>query len=200
MFGLDQMICSPTRISLDKSSLLDHILTNSKSIISQQGIIKLGLSDHDLIFCTRKVKYVKTYTHNTLYSRSYKKYTKEKFIDKLRNANFPDYSLFDNVDKAYESFINLFSNIINDIAPIKEKSIKGTSKSWFNNEVVQCIDKREKLKQTFSKSKLKQDYEKFKDQRNLVQKLIKNKKRNYITNKLKENIKKPKELWKTLKS
>jgi len=200
MFGLDQMIDEPTRISINKSSLLDHILTNFKDIICQQGVIRIGLSDHDIIFCTRKIKRPKSYSHNTIYSRSFKNYTKENFIEKLNKIKFPDYSLFNCVDKAYESFIRLLSNAINEIAPMIEKRIKGNSKAWFGNEIIQSINTREKLKQVFDKSKLQVDYEKFKKQRNLVQSLIKYKKSNYIKDKLNDNIKNPKELWKTLKS
>ena len=36
------------------SSLLDHILTNASWKISQKGVIDVGLSDHQLICCTRK--------------------------------------------------------------------------------------------------------------------------------------------------
>ena len=41
---------------------------------------------------------------------------------------------------------------------------------------------------------------KFKNARNRLQDLIKRKKQNFITKKLNDNIAKPKELWKTLKS
>ena len=54
-FGLKQLIRKQTRITCNSSSLLDHILTNASEKISQSGIIDIGLSDHQLIFCTRKV-------------------------------------------------------------------------------------------------------------------------------------------------
>ena len=55
-FGLTQLINKPTRSTLKISSLLDHILTNSKESVIQHVVITLRLSGHDFIFCTRKIK------------------------------------------------------------------------------------------------------------------------------------------------
>ena len=53
---------------------------------------------------------------------------------------------------------------------------------------------------SFSRSGLHIDKDNYKEVRNEVQKLICTKKRAYFENKLTENIGKPKELWKCLKS
>ena len=55
MFGLKQVIKSPTRITCRNTSLIDHILTSIPSRISQHGIIDVDVSDHQLIYCTRKL-------------------------------------------------------------------------------------------------------------------------------------------------
>ena len=51
-FGLKQLIHSPTRITCNTSTLLDHIITNTSEKVSQSGTIDIALSDHQLIFCT----------------------------------------------------------------------------------------------------------------------------------------------------
>ena len=56
IFSVKQLIIYPTRVTCNTSSLIDHILTNSSEKIFQSGIIDCGMSDHQLIFCTRKVK------------------------------------------------------------------------------------------------------------------------------------------------
>ena len=38
------------------STLLDHILTNANQLVSNSGVLDIGLSDHQLVFCTRKNK------------------------------------------------------------------------------------------------------------------------------------------------
>ena len=44
----------PTRITKNTSTILDHILTNSLDKIFQVGTLDIGLSDHQLIYCTRE--------------------------------------------------------------------------------------------------------------------------------------------------
>ena len=75
-FGRTQLINKPTRPTLKISSLIDHILRNLKESVTQDGVIKLGLSDHDLIFCTRKTKCFKSRKHNTILVRTCKSYSK----------------------------------------------------------------------------------------------------------------------------
>ena len=55
-FGFKQIIKSPTRVTLITSSLIDHILTNTNEKIAQCELINVGLSDDQMIFCTRKAK------------------------------------------------------------------------------------------------------------------------------------------------
>ena len=51
-FGLKQLIRSPTRVTCGTSSLIDHVLTNTEEKNSQSGVLEIGISDHQLIFCT----------------------------------------------------------------------------------------------------------------------------------------------------
>ena len=56
---------------------MDHIFTNAKKKISQSGIKNIGMSDHQLIYLTRKlhrmklntqqikIKYLKNYTNDS---------------------------------------------------------------------------------------------------------------------------------------
>ena len=62
LYGLEQLIKSPTRITCSTSSLIDDILTTFPQRVSQQGTIDVGLSDHQLIYCTRKFSRTKSGT------------------------------------------------------------------------------------------------------------------------------------------
>ena len=55
-FPLKEITQEPTCITGTSSSLLDHILTNAGWKISQKGVIDVGLSDHQLIYCTQNFK------------------------------------------------------------------------------------------------------------------------------------------------
>ena len=81
---------------------------------------------------------------------------------------------------------------------MKQRKMKNNSQEWYDGEVAEKIAIRDKLFKKIKKSKLNVDKDLFKEARNNVESLIKNKKNTFFENKLKENIGKPKELWKTL--
>ena len=60
---LKQLLRHPTRITCHTSTLIDHIITNCKEKVTQSGVIDTSLSAHQLIFCIRKIKRVKTNNH-----------------------------------------------------------------------------------------------------------------------------------------
>ena len=89
--SLKQIIRRPTKITDQIAALIDYILTNSPDKVSQAGIIGLGLSDHDLIFCTRKTSLPKSQKYNEIFVRSKKRYSAEKVLNILRKIVFPNY-------------------------------------------------------------------------------------------------------------
>ena len=87
--------------------------------------------------------------------------------------------------------------VIDNLALSKNKCIKGTSEDWFNDEIMEKINVRDKV---FKKSDLYVHEDNYKEVRNELQKLIRAKKKAYFESKLTQNIGKSKELWKSLKS
>jgi len=94
----------PTRHSCNTSTLLDHILTNTENKVSSSGVIDIGISDHQLIYCTRKTEKLKLNIHNQAKVRSFENYSIDIFKDALNRVGFPNYSFFTNVDIAYSDF------------------------------------------------------------------------------------------------
>ena len=60
--GLKQLIKVPTRITSNTSILIDYILTSRSEKLVQTSIVETSLSDHQLIFSTRKIKSAKPTT------------------------------------------------------------------------------------------------------------------------------------------
>ena len=56
IFNWVQLINTPTRITPTSESCLDLIFVSLGDKISQSGVINIGLSDHFLTYCTRKVQ------------------------------------------------------------------------------------------------------------------------------------------------
>ena len=56
--------------------------------------------------------------------RSLKKYSAEIFTNALKTVQFPNYSIFSNVNVAYSDLLNKISDTIYSVAPIKEIRIQ----------------------------------------------------------------------------
>ena len=192
-FNLKRLISCPIRITCS-STIIDHILASYSESVSQKGIIGIGISDHQLIFFTRKTLKTKTSFHKQISVHSLKNYSTVTYEEALKKVKFPNYENFININEAYSNFIQKLTSVIDEIAPCKTKRVKGNSKEWFDSVVSEGINNRDKLFKKFKKSRLPLDQENYKKARYEVKKLIAEKKRNYFETKLTENIGKPKEL------
>ena len=56
-----------------------------------KGIIDFGVSDNQLIFCTKKIK---TASYKQIYFSSLKNYSVVAYEEALKNVKFPDYEIF----------------------------------------------------------------------------------------------------------
>ena len=81
----------------------------------------MGLSDHQLIYCTRNFLRTKLGIHKQITFHSRKNYTAEAYKATLSKVYFPNYENFDDVNKAYENVIQKLMNVINKLAPFKTK-------------------------------------------------------------------------------
>ena len=105
MHGLKQLIQSPTHATCSTSTLIDHILTSAPSRVSQKGEINVGVSDNQLIFCTRKNSRIKTGgAHKYLNFHSLKNYIADYYKEVLKQIDFPNYKDFGDVNEAYSNF------------------------------------------------------------------------------------------------
>ena len=90
-FGLKEWIESPIRVTANTSTLIDQILKNTNERITQCGIINIGSSDHQMIFCTRKIKKDKVVGYKQISFRSFKNYSVDEYEKALGKVTFPNY-------------------------------------------------------------------------------------------------------------
>ena len=136
-------------------------------------MIDVGVSDHQLICCTRRIKRIKYNMHNQIQFRSLKNYSAEIFINALKTVQFPNYNIFSNVNVAYSDHLNKISDTINSAVPIKEIRIKNNTQEWLDNEIAEAIKIRGKYFKKFKKSNLQIDYNFYIEVKYNTQKLIK---------------------------
>ena len=87
-FGVGQLIKEPTRISDQSKSIIDLIFVSDEAKICDSGVIHMGVSDHNLIYCTWKVCKGQIGKHKSVSVRSMKNYSVDAFCDKLKNADW----------------------------------------------------------------------------------------------------------------
>ena len=103
--------------------------------ITQSGVLAVGISDHLVIYCTRKIARVKSGCHKCVKVRSLKKYTKDQFNELLMHCGLDHIYDISNVNEAYAFFKDKFVSILNTLAPIKEIRIKQDTDCWMCTEI-----------------------------------------------------------------
>ena len=198
-FSYEQLIDCPTRVTNKSETILDLILATDMYKVSQSGTLPFGISDHNIIYMTRKIKRGQINRHNTVKIRSLKNYNKEKLLEKLKSINW--YYVLNELDvnKAWRNFAQEFRKVIDDIAPVKEIRLRSRSEPWFDAHILNLISERDKLLIKIRKGGNDDIKDRFKCLRNKVQLEIKKAKQNYILEQLEEQKNDSKKLWKTLK-
>ena len=83
MFGLEQIVTKPTRVTRTSRTLIDHIITNYPMRISATDVIPTSIvSDHDALFACINVR-VNRYQPRYKYIRNMKTFDEQEFISDL---------------------------------------------------------------------------------------------------------------------
>lgn len=106
-----------------------------------------------------------------------------------------------NVNEAWFNFKSLFTGVLDEITPIKQIRIKSRTEPWMCSNILDLIRQRDKALHISNKNKENEELRNnFNSLRNKVQRKIKKAKSSYFKNKIKENKKNPKELWRQFKT
>ena len=107
-------------MTTDTSTIINHILAGYRKRVSQCGAKDIGLSDHQFIYCTRKISRIKRGIHKQIKFRSLKYYTVDLFEQEPSKLNFPSYQNYNVINEAYNDFIQKIMGVIDKVAPIKK--------------------------------------------------------------------------------
>ena len=97
------------------------------------------MSDHQLIFCKRKISRIKRGTHSHIKFRSFKDYSADLFKETLTSVNFPNYLNFNDATEAYDDFIQKIMIATDKVPPIKKTRIKHNSQESFDVKISEAI-------------------------------------------------------------
>ena len=148
-YSLKQLISTPTRTTENTATLIDHVLTNSPHKIIKSGVVEVNLSDHELIYCTRKTTKLKSNKRNETYAC---------------------------VNMAYLDFVTKIVDVIDSYCPSKRVRIKGNTKPWFDSEVISLVNKRDSCYKKCKVSKLETDKDLLREAKRILKATIQRKK------------------------
>ena len=201
MYGMEQVISETTRETSKSATILDHIICNKKEKISQYGVMPIGISDHYITYCTRKIVRECINSHNSIKIRSMKTYNVQMFNEKLSNENWRCVYEAKTVDEAWSTFRDILIKIIDKVAPLKEIRIKQRTEPWMTSDILDKIKERDRILAEYKRNKNNEEkYNQFCKIRNKIQQDIKRVKSDYISNKIQENNNDSKKLWQQLKN
>lgn len=134
--GFSNIIDEPTRVTETTESLIDHVLINNISMVSQSGVTPLRISDHYLTYCTRKAKRHVYNSHNTVTMRSMKNYDINIFSSLLEAHDWSSVLQNNCVNDAWLNFKSSLTHIIDRVAPHKTVRIKQSTQPWMTSEIL----------------------------------------------------------------
>ncbi|KAL4223433.1 hypothetical protein ACF0H5_016904 [Mactra antiquata] len=181
-YSFQQLIGQPTRISKTKSSIIDHIYSNTRDFIIKTNVPEYTMSDHlSVCFMRFSGTYQRKFTHRTITYRSFKHFSKDAFCEDLNKIDFSLIEMQTDIDTSISLFYNLLNDIISKHARVKQKRIRyDIQPGWFNDEIRNSIHERN----TFYK---KRDWGNYKLARNKINSLIRKSKINFLNKAIAEN-------------
>ena len=196
--GFKQIIDKPTRVSKNTKSLIDIIASNNSSKIADSIVVANSISDHDIIGIIRKM-HIKKPTPRTIFIRDYSKFDTENYKNDLRNTQWENMFLTQDINGAWNIFKTLLSYVIKKHAPLREKKVKGNDCPWLNKQIKEKMQTRDYLLKRARKTNNSLDWSNYKLARNDVTRSIKRSKANYYRNLFRDNVENPKQFWRQLK-
>ena len=94
---MENIITKPTRTTIDSSTLIDLIVTTRRNLVSSTGVLPLGISDHDQIYATWRLR-LKRPPPRVIKIRNYKNFDLKSFKSDLVNAPFHATECFEDMD------------------------------------------------------------------------------------------------------
>ena len=192
--NLSQLVQSPTRITFDTQTLIDHIYVTNPSNVTELSVPVYGLSDHFPVCLTWSKKGIRVpkCTHKEIYIRSYKTFKTENFLSDLRSTDFLMLYQYIDPDMALTFWYNTFLTVFDKHVPLKLRRVKSYTKpAWLNEEIEAAIKYRDELLAATGKD------EKFKKQRNKITALKRIAKKKYF-GELISSGKDTKSVWKAI--
>lgn len=131
--NLKQIIEHPTRITFNKTSLIDVILTNIKNL-AYNGCININVSNHLPVFIIKK-RLAKPFELEIIKKRMFKNYDTDILGDNLVELDWSVLDLLNDVNIAWSMLYKGLLVEVEKLCPYKEFRVRKNKPIWFTGEL-----------------------------------------------------------------
>ncbi len=188
-----------TRITNTTKTLLDHILVNNTDFYCISGTIDPGLSDHKLVYVTRKRIKPKGDT-SYFTGRSYRNFDEALFYHDVYNINWLPLYMITDLDTCTEYFTSMLLRVINTHAPYKKIKCRANQPKWVNGDFLSLIDEKEHLCHVYNKNPTQFNAARKRESERRVKQMKRVLKREFIDKALSDCQGDSKKTWKVIKN
>ena len=178
-YNLKNLIKEPTCFKNPSNpSSIEVILSNrSKSFFSSKAI-ETGLSDHHKLTITSLKQYFPKQKPVIIQFRDYSNFDLCVFKSELSRR----FTIIGNKDLKYQTFENTFTDMLNQIAPMKKKYIRANNAPFMNKILSKAVMTRSRIRNRYLKNPSVTNRNEYKRHRNFCVRLFRKEKRRFYDN------------------
>ena len=124
--------------------MIDLLFTDC-DCIKEAGVKDLNISDHSLIFMTRKKVPPPSPSLKHPLLEGYRSYDKTRFQNQIANSDGGKFVNTPSPDDAWEILINIISKTIEKMCPLKVIKINKLKEEWISQELLEQIKLKDEL-------------------------------------------------------
>ena len=149
-YSLTQLIKEPTRTTHTTQTIIDHLITDRP----ESGVIPCGISDHDLIFMTKKIRSPKSkFAPRIINNRNQKRFDLRAFQHDILNIPFDEIkATCKDANEIWLQRKTFFLDILDKHMPDTQIKIKGNRILYVKSDVKERIRQRDYLRAKANKT------------------------------------------------
>ena len=195
------LVNRPTRLA--SATLLDHIFTNSCQFLGDghffSAIVLIDLSDHlPIIHAWNTSPMPEKETHSTFKYQLINERSISALKEKLREIDWSDLLLIEDVNVFYERFHNRLSQVYFKHIPVIQKKNKAQHKPWITASLRKSINEKNKLYSQSVKYPCQYSRERYRNYKNRLNHLLRASERNYAREQFQKYSSNLKNQWRVI--
>ena len=192
--SLTQMITEPTRVTVNSTTLIDHILGSNPSGIAKSGCLDLGISDHLLVYVIKLGELCQG--HKIRMVRVVSRCNVEALLEDLQSAKWETDSV--SIDDRWDQWKKVFLGIVDRHTPIVRCRVRTESLPWIDASVRKLMRKRNQLRNRATRTSSAELWSRYRSLRNKVTGALRQAKRSFSVSLTSRSPQSVRRMWKHL--